>query len=167
MASRKGRKAYRPQPVHLNAVQVAIGGATRLSTQHVAGQMHIVRTALADFSRGQQCPDHWRSLADVANMAESLADIGIGAGADARTVIEAAQRTLHDVAVRHRARGSWTLYAHELDALQWLATLHHTQLAACSYSEFERALHATQQRISQARAGNAPAGAIVVQGALA
>ena len=161
------RKAYRPQGVHVNAVQRAIGGAQRLSRDDVARQVHIVRNALAQFACGQHCAQHWASLADTANVTESLAAIGIGAGADAQRVINQAQQALHDVHQRHRRTGSWTLYAAELDALQWLSTRHHTQLAACSYSEFERAMHATHQRLSQARAGNAPAGAIVVQGEIA
>ena len=62
---------------------------------------------------------------------------------------------------------SRALYASEIDALQWLVTLHHTQLQACSFAEFDAAFRATERRLSQYRAGNAPPGAIVVEGEIA
>lgn len=161
------RKPYRPRAVHNNAVQVAITGAHKLPPQDVARQMALARQALAEFTRAQHCPAHWRSLADVANLAESLALLGIGGGADAQRVIRQAQAALHGVATRHADGRSWTLYADELAALQWLLTLHHMQLGECTYTEFDRAFTATRNRIAQARAGNAPAGAVIVEGELA
>ena len=163
----KPRKAYRPHSVHLNAHQVAMTGASMLPRADVLRQMNIARQALAEFTRGQHCAPHWRSLADTANMAESLAMLGIGTGADGHAVITRAQTALAQVATRHRTRGSWTLYADELDALQWLLTLHHIQLGACTYTEFERAFADTRNRIAQARAGNPPAGAVIVEGEIA
>ena len=123
--------------------------------------------ALAEFSAGRHCPTHWRSLADTANMAESLAALGIGKGADAQAVITQAKAALAQVDTRHTQRNSWTLYAAELDALQWLLTLHQVQLAQCTYTEFERAFNDTRNRIAQARAGNPPAHAVIVEGEIA
>lgn len=161
------RKAYRPRPVHSNALQVAITGAAKLPRADVVRQMAVARQALAEFSAGRHCPTHWRSLADTANMAESLALLGIGSGPNAQDVITQAQAVLAHVATRHAQRGSWTLYAAELDTLQWLLTLHHVQLGECTYTEFERAFADTRNRVAQARAGNPPAGAIVIEGEIA
>lgn len=161
------RKAYRPKPVHTNAHLHAIAGAHKLARADVAQQVHIMRIAVAEFSRGRDCAHHWRSLADTANVAESLAALGICSGSDAQRVIGAAQAALAQVAARHRGRGTWTLHATEIDALQWLVTLHARQLAECDYAELERAMEHTRRRVAQARAGNAPAGAIVVEGEIA
>lgn len=160
----KPRKAYRPQPLHLNAHQIAMAKVHKLRQTDLAGQYAVMDTALRSFAAGHDCAHHWRSLADVANVCESLAAMGIGAGSQADEIIRSAQRVLHDVLQRHRSRATWTLYPLELDTLYWLLALHKRQLAECDHSEFSRALDQTHARIAQARAGNAPAGAIVIEG---
>jgi hypothetical protein len=164
--SKKPRKAYRPQPVHANSLDIALNNVRKLSRADVQMQTGIVSTALRQFSAGQHCEVHWRSLADTANMAETLAGMGICSGLQAEAVIDTAQRALAAVRQRHTERNTWTLYAAELDALQWLAALHARQLAECDYSEFERAFTTTSTRVSEARKGNAPRGAIVIEGDL-
>ena len=165
--SRRARK-YTQRPVYLNAVQIAIDRARPLAQADVAGQRQILQHALAQFSQGVDCANHWCSLADAANMAETLAGMGLGAGADADRFIEAGQKALHDVQVRQRTRNSWTLYPTELQAIDWLVWLHATvQLPACSYGEFSDALDRTRNRIQQALAGNAPRGALVIDGGIA
>lgn len=149
-----------------NAVQIAINGARKLSDADVRGHVALIDRAAREFAQGIDCGRHWVSLADTGNMAETFAAMGIGAGQQADDVIERAQRALADVHQRHSQRGSWTLYADEIDALQWLVRLHAVQLGACSYREFSTAMDRTAQRIAQARAGNAPAGAIVIIGDL-
>ena len=130
----------------------------------MARQDAIVRQAVAQFCRGEHCATHWRSLADTANMAETLAWLRLGAGDEGDQVISNAQRVLHDVHQRQAAGGSWTLYADEIDALLWLAPLHQAQLEVCSYGEFETAYRRTVNRMAQALAGNAAPGTIVVTG---
>lgn len=164
--SGRPRKAYRARTVVANAVQVAINNAHQLDRDAVTGQSVLLRTALNEFRQGRDAGLHWRSLADAANMAETLAAMRICSGADADRIIQRAQQVLHDVALRHRKRGTWALKHDELDALQWLLSLHTTQLAECDYSEFCRAMDRTRARIAQARAGNAAPGALVIEGEL-
>ena len=164
---KKPRKAYRQRPVHTNAVSIALNLVRKLSDADVSMQRGAMTTALREFSAGQHCPVHWRSLADTANMAETLAGMGICSGDQADAVVEKAQQALADVQHRHATRGTWTLYAAELDALDWLVVLHARQLAECSYGEFERAFNATRERIAQALAGNAARGAVVIRGDIA
>lgn len=161
MSRRARQRAQHPRRAAVNAVQIAISRACRLSDADVARQMAIVHGAVHEFACGRDCPRHWRDLADTANFAEALAELRIGAGPDADAVISAAQRALADVHQRHAARG-WTLYADEIAALQWLAQLHAVQLAACSYGEFDTAFRRVHERMAQARAGNAPRGALVL-----
>ena len=164
--SRRARK-YNPRPVYSNAVQIALARVKPLSGADVAGQTALVQHALQQFCQGINCDAHWCSLADTANMAETLAGMGLGSGDDATRVIELAQRALADVHQRHNQRGSWTLYADEIDALHWLVRLHCTaQLPACSYGELGDAMAATRNRMQQALAGNAPRGALVIDGGM-
>lgn len=160
----KPRKAYRPQPVHANALHRTLARVHKIAPEDVAGQISIMATALREFSAGQHCLHHWRSLADTSNVAESLTAAGICSGPDADHVIHTAQAALAAVHERSRTRGTWTLYPAELDALHWLVALHARQLGECDHAEFERAWQTTHQRVSAARAGNAPRGAIVIVG---
>lgn len=167
MSRRARSRMHHPRRVAINAIEIAINRARKLDQADVQRQHAIMRTALAEFCRGQHCQTHWLSLADTANMAETMAAMRLGYGPEADRVIGDAQRALHDVHERHATRGTWTLYADEIDALHWLVALHCTvQLAACSYGEFEDAFHRTQNRLRQALAGNAPAGALVITGAI-
>ena len=160
----KPRRAYRPQPMHTNALYRALARVHKIAAEDVAGQVTIMATAVREFSAGRDCLHHWRSLADTSNVAESLTGCGICSGPDADRVIHTAQAALAAVHGRSQARGTWTLYPPELEALHWLVVLHARQLGECDHAEFDRAWQTTHQRVSAARAGNAPRGAIVVVG---
>lgn len=162
--SRRARQRAAPR-VYSNAVQIAIARARRLSDEDVAGQRTLLRNALTEYSQCLHCARHWASLADAANMAETMASMGLGSGPHADDLIAAAQEALAAVYMRHAQRGSWTLYPAELDALHWLLALHcDTQMPACSYGELDTALARTSNRLAQARAGNASPGALVLLG---
>lgn len=162
--NKRPRKPYRPGRVYLNAHHIAMARVHKLQGDDVERQVSIVRHALTQFCRGVDCADHWRSLADAANVAEQLMREGIGAGAQAAHCIATAQRVLADVMQRRRQRGSWTLYGIERDALLLFQDLHTLQLQECDFAEYERALDNARNKITQARAGNAPAGAVIVEG---
>jgi hypothetical protein len=157
-------KPYRARPVHANAVLMAINGARRLSEADVHSLITGHRQMLREYTAGQHCAQHWRSLADIGNLAETFVRMGLASGQQAEELVHTAQVALASAAQRQSVRGTWTLYPQEIDALHWLLQLHALQLQACSYSEFCAAMDSTQRRISQARQGNAPAGALVVQG---
>lgn len=160
------RRARTRQPharhVYTNAHAIAMHRARALSAEDVAMHRTVITTAAREFAQGLHCETHWRSLADTANMAETLAAMNLGSGPDADRVIRTAQQALYDVAQRHQQRGTWTLYADEIDAIGWLVQLHLTQLAACSYGEFDTAYKRTNDRMAQALAGNGPVGALVM-----
>lgn len=164
--SRRARK-YHPRPVYANAVEIAIGRARPISAADVAMHASIMQTALGEFRQGKQCSAHWLALADASNMAETLCDMGLGGGDDVRHIVQQAQAALHAVHQRHATRGSWTLYAAELSALDDMVWLHSTiQIPSCSYGELSDAMHRTRNRMQQALAGNAPRGALVIDGGM-
>ena len=163
--SRRARvRMHHPRRAAVNTMEIASSRARKLSREDIDQQMGLVRQAVAEFVRGEHCALHWLSLADTANMAETLAAARLGSGAEVDQVITNAQQVLHDVHQRHASAGSWALYADEIDALLWLAPLHHAQLEACSYGEFEAAYRRTANRMAQALRGNAAVGTIVVVG---
>lgn len=164
--SKAPRKAYRPKPQFLNAVQIACNGARTLSPADVQAQLQRLQAALQALASGSEFLQPWNDWADAANMAEDLCRLRIGSGPEGEHVVASAQLALHDVATRHQQGCDWQLTAHEQDVLRWLHTLHGLQLQVCDYSEFNRAFQRAKNRLQQARAGNGPRGAVVVVGAL-
>ena len=163
MSRNARRRAERP--VYLNTMQIAKSRAQRLSHEDIAAQGALVEAALREFLQGIDCARHWCSLADTANMSETLAGMGLGSGPHADAMIENGQQALAAVHQRQATRGTWTLYPAEIEALHWLVALYcRTQLPAISYGELDTALERTLNRIVQARAGNAARGAIVLSG---
>jgi hypothetical protein len=162
-----GRRAYTAKPVHLNAIERAITGAAKLPVAAVADVKTTLTLALTTFGRGVDCEHHWTSMADALNVAESLADQRICSDDTSRDCILAAQAALAAVAQRCQAGRGWTLYPTERNAIDTALWLHGVQLDNCSFREYENAVDATRNRIAAARAGNAPHGAIVIEGAIA
>ena len=158
--------------IYLNQVQRTMQGAAKLRPADVQRQTAIVASAIERLLAGSRdAGDAWRDLADSCNVAETLASLRIGGGKDAMLVIQSAQEALAYMAQEHAERGTWALRAEERIEirmrLELLRDLHRTQLRECSYAEFERAFLLTVERLTQARAGNAPAGAIVIEGQIA
>ena len=160
--SRRARARF-DRRVILNPVAVAIEGAQKLRPDMRADIRGIVDQALARFRTGDDCAAQWRNMADALNTAEALARIGIASDEASCDRIADAQRVLADVHQRHAEHGSWTLRGPELQALDLGLWVFGVQLDHCSLNELERARRDCTERIRQARAGNAPAGARVVE----
>lgn len=155
-----------------NPVDAALRRVRRISAEDARMQSGIIKAAIAGLLRaGRDAHQHWLSMADTANMAETLAEMGLGSGPDARRVIGEAQESLAQMHQARQQRGTWALAADERrlieDRLELLRALHVVQLQHCSYGEFQHAFNRTAERVRQARAGNAPKGAIVIEGQVA
>lgn len=158
----RARKRHRARPIDPLATWRAFQGQKMIDHVHVETVHNQVFDAITAFSQGRDCEANWRLIADAYNVAESLAELRIGSDPASRERIAAGQRVLADVWQRHALRRSWTLHAAELNTLREAEWLHHIQLQHATQSEFERACANTIERMRQARAGNAPAGAIVL-----
>lgn len=162
----KAAPLRRPRPVYVNAIEIALNGARRLSSSDALRSLAIAQHALDQLLLGAAGTDHWRSLADTANMAETLCAMGLCSGAKAEEVIADAQQALAYAQQERAERKTWALRGQDREELRerlgWLIALHREQLARCSYREFEQAFVRTQRRMAQALAGNAPRGAIVI-----
>lgn len=155
----KKRSAYRPRPVHLNAVQRAMQRAATLSAEDQRNLWQIVEASRAAFLRQDEPRDQWKNMADVFNVAERLAALGICSDEASRGAIESAQDVLSRVWLEVGQGGSWTLRPTEVQALDAGLQIHRLQLRFCSLGEYERATAQVRERVEQYRNGNAPKGA--------
>jgi aminoglycoside phosphotransferase len=154
---------------HLNQVQRTLNAVRKLSREDVQRQIGIVSTAISYLmTAGDEAGKAWIDLADTANMTETLAQMRIGGGDEAEQIVRDAQQALAYMRQERIERGTWALRAEERIEirmrLELLRDLHRVQLSECSYGEFERAYRMTVERLRQARAGNAAAGTIVIEG---
>lgn len=155
-------KRHRRRPADPLATWRAFAGQAMIDRTSVELVRSQLDGAINAFASAHHCEANWRLMADAFNVAESLAHLRIGSDPASRGRIADAQQVLAAVWQRHQLRGSWTLHANELNALREGAWLHHIQLQHATQGEFERACANTVERMRQARAGNAPAGAIVL-----
>jgi hypothetical protein len=159
----------RPRRIAINPVAVAIEGAARLSRTEVEQMRAAYHRDLASFCAGHHCEGAWSSMAAALNMAESLSNVGIGSDDESVLRINRGQQVLKAALERHNERGSWALRfdeeanAHERTLLQDALWMHITQLELCSYSEYRRALQATERRVAAALAGQPGKGVTVVE----
>jgi hypothetical protein len=152
---------HRPRPVLANPVALSIELAGKLPLEDQALLKRIVRQAFDGLRTGTEPGPAWRQLADALNIGEQLAALGICSDDASRERIAAGQRALASVHGRHAQICSWTLRSAELLALDEAVWIHAIQLEHCSKGEFERAHTRAKNRLQQARAGNAPHGAII------
>jgi len=164
-ATRKPRKRYVPRAVALDAADHAMALATKLrpgQRAELAGPLHRAFELARAGTGGSTA---WCTLADGMNVAEQLAG-RCGICSDRMPEIMAAQEALHTWHARHAQRGTWTLRADELRALDAGVLFHGIQLRYCTQGELRDAILAVQRHVQQALAGNASPRALVCIGAL-
>ena len=153
--------------VHLNSLQMAIHNSGLLPASDVTGQMQLLREHLVHLLSGQPSARvSWMSMADAANMAETLAGMRIGGGEEAERVIREAQESLAEAWQTAEKRGTWAMSAQARQMLQerleWLLQLHEVQMRAVSIREYSRAFERTRARMAAARRGQVGRGVVVV-----
>lgn len=158
------RKAYRPRAVHANAVGRAIEGAAIIDQTQANASRAGCSHALDKLKRGIDARFAWCVLADAMTMAEHMAGVGICSDDNSCAVINDAQAALTDVMARQTERNSWSMRASEISAIDEGLFIHATQLQHISLHEYERALSNAQRTATQALAGNAAAGVVMVDG---
>jgi hypothetical protein len=162
--SHKPRKRYVPKHVRLDSHLHAMDRVATLlpaQRQDLGGPL---QRAFEAFRAGQGNPQHWCDLADGLNVGEVLCELQIGTNLADRFV--QAQQALAAVHARHAQRGSWTLRAAEIAALDdavWCAGI---QLQHCSQGEIADAIGTVKRRTVGALAGNIAAGTTVCVGLL-
>jgi hypothetical protein len=152
--------------MYQNPVQAAMAGAALLDEADRINLRRILSQAVDNLRTTKDALDGWRSIADAMNVAEALAYIGICSDGVSRFIIAEAQGVLGAIQARHKERGSWTLYAVELQTLANAVERHMLQLEFCSMREYQQAAERVRNKVRQALAGNAGPGVQVIEGQL-
>jgi hypothetical protein len=154
----------RQKIVAVNNLEIAVSRAKRLTVSDVQEKKAMLTHALNQYMLGRDCAAHWGHLTDAANMAETLQEMRNSTGADATQVLQEAFAVLADAHRRFTSRGTWTLYADEIEKLRWLIQLYEHQLNHCTAGDYQDAQARTHERLAQALAGNGAPGTIVLVG---
>ena len=162
MNKRKGKR-HRPITVCADPMRMVMNRVRTLTNEERDTLLTAARTAFEEFRFGRGAPRWWRSLADAVNISNELMSSGLAN--DHAATFERASDALRAVAERHAERGSWTLNAAELDALDLLVNVNAVQIMNCSLAEFCSAVERVQRRVRGARNGNNVT-AIAVEGDL-
>jgi hypothetical protein len=163
--SKKPRKTYKPRPVRVDAHGLAIDLASLLTHAQRAGFMNPAREALDSLRRGEGDWNAWRTMADVGNMAEALAEEGLAPNLIGN--IERGQDVLGRIHGTVMDGGSWTLRGPEIVALDDLVWVHGVQLQHATQGEMARAIERVKARTRGALHGSVGKGTKVLVGALA
>lgn len=146
------RRPRQPRPL-VNPIAHAMEGARLLLATERELLIDPPRQALEALRTGTGRGDAWRALADALNVAEALVELRIAGNLGDQ--VQAGQAALSNVAQRVGAGRGWTLYGHELVALDDALWIYATQLDHCCVSEWQSALQTVQRRVGAALAGNA------------
>lgn len=168
MSRRARARAHHPRRAErvaaVNNFEIAARRAARMTVTDVQEKKQLLTHALNQYMLGKDCARHWGHLTDAANMAETMQKMGNSTGHDAEDIVRRAFEALADAHRRFTSRGTWTLYADEIEKLRWLIQLQEHQLNHCTYGDFDDALNRTRERLAQALAGNGTPGTIVLVG---
>lgn len=130
-----------------NPIQLAIDGACKTSEQDLDKLRLLELSAIEAFAQGKATVYDFRSVADLLNLAETMAKTGIGS--EALEACQAAQAALLR-AKEGYADDVMRLAGADLDALRELFAWHDAQRTAISRSGYERAIQKTMDRIRSA-----------------
>lgn len=155
-ANKKPRKAYRPRPVAVNNLELAMHGAATPTSDsaQVLTELAEVITALRE---GVATEHQWSIAAGSVEVALAIERSGIVTGLYGH--MEAAGRALDTIHQRtlRAGGGRWvraTLYFEEIDAIQTMFNLHKFQVGKISRHEFIAAIADAQKAIKAQ--GNRP-----------
>ena len=154
----KPRKRYAPKRSLWNPLAAALDRVTLLDAEQRVLLDSPLLGALEAFRTGRGTREHWMSLVDAMNVAESIAQRGIFRE-DRADAYGAAQAVLADVSDRHAAGRGWTLRGPEITALTLGVRCHELQMDQVSQGEMSDAIESVKRRVQQALAGNASPGA--------
>lgn len=144
--SHKPRKPYRPRPIAVNTLEIALHRAAKPARADREEVLDMLRQAFKALREGVATEYQWSVIAGSVDVAKAIEQLGVVRGlagylADATQALQ----TIHD---RATAAGPWrptALYFHELDAVQTFVDLHAFQVNQLSRAEFlaaiDRAAH--------------------------
>lgn len=132
----------------VDPIRCAMEGAA-ISQSNMLDKLRLVElSAIESFAKGRATPHDWRTVADILNLAETMAKCGVGPEAlDACVAVDAALSAAH---ARHESTGKLGMTGPQLIALRELAEWHDLQRRSIARSEYERFIALTANRIRSA-----------------
>lgn len=104
--------------------------------------------AVDAFAKGHAVKSDWRVIADMSNIATTLAMDGIGP--EVLAVIKRAEHALGEAHRRQREYGRLGMTGPELQAIRDLHAFHDLQRQSITFGEYEKAIERTRDRIVSA-----------------
>lgn len=146
--NKKSRKAYRPRPIAVNTLELALHQAAKPAAEDRNDVLAIIRKAHKALREGVAVEDDWSVLAGSIATAMTIEQQGIVRGLQEHLVT--AEKALDSIFNRAKATGTWkptALYFHELDALREFVTLHAYQVEQLGRAEWLRAINTTTAKV--------------------
>lgn len=146
--SKRPRKAYRPKPIRLNAVDYALESVKPVA-QHDGYLTELKMTnhsAMTELVQGRANQFHISILIGMSNMVEGLWRLGFGK--EYEEVLVAGQAALKSLTDRAAQLGRYTPTGPEIVALNAYMELHDAQMEVVVVKDIERALDLAK-RLSQ------------------
>lgn len=137
MKKRTTRKHYQL----LNPIDLAIDGARISEAKHLDKLRLMELSAIDSFAKGNAQPADWRILADMHNVAETLAKSGVGA--EVLKVCSKAQEALESAHAAQVSRGKLGMTGPQLEAMRDLFGWHDAQRTAIGRSDYEKSIKKT------------------------
>ena len=132
----------------VNPIARAIEGAV-ITPDSLLDQLRLRElSAIDSFTHGRATRDDWMTIADLCNIAETMARDGIGP--EVLEPCEAAQAALGAAHQRLKTHGRLGMSGPELVAIREIAEYHHLQRTAVARSVYEVAIRRTADRIRSA-----------------
>ena len=156
------RSSYRPKPVLLNAVQMAMHGASKLTSDEQLAKAARLRCSVEDLCASRGGMDAWADVFDAVNMIEALAAEGLFR--HAHEFVDGQKKNIVDVMDRHKDTGSNVLRPVECGALRDLSALWAEALAEVTVRQFTAAEDRVRRKVAAALRGTA-AGVRVLEAA--
>jgi len=155
------RKAYRPKPVHLNSVLLAMHGASKLTASEQLAKAARVRCSVEDLCASRGGMDAWADVFDTVNMIEALAAEGLFR--HAREFVDGQKQNLVDVMDRHKETGSNVLRPIECSTLRDLAGVWAEALAEVTVRQLTAAEDRVRRKVRAVLRGKPAPGVRVLE----
>jgi len=159
----KRKKAYKPKPVYLNPLQVAMYGASKLTPAEQLAKAARVRCSVEDLCASRGGMDAWADVFDTVNFVEALAREGLFR--HAREFIEAQQQNLVNIMDRHKDTGSNVLRPIECETLRELAGIWAQVLGEVTCRQFAAAEERVRRKVQAVLRKKPAAGVRVLEAA--
>jgi len=139
--SHKPRKAYRPRPIAINTLELAMHRAAKPARADREEVLGMLRQAIKALREGVATELQWSIAAGAVDVAKAIERQGIVRGLSEH--LNTATVALQAIYDRAMATGTWrctALWYHELDALQTFQDLHAFQIHQLGRAEYRAAI---------------------------